>query len=93
MWNKKGGSFIPSSEADDIINRYQKENPDKVRSVHFDADKIKELTANATGVIVYYATNPDGTNTVVLRAVDDAGKAINELNLETGNPCPPYCAQ
>lgn len=95
-WLKKGGSFIQSVAADDMIARYQKSNPDKIRAVYFDKDALTKLLSadKAAGLSIYFARNEDGTDTVVLKAVDEEGNIIKTVEpLEVGNPCPPYCAK
>lgn len=105
-WNNKAGKSITKVKADEMIDRYQKENKNGIRSIYFDKDVIQGLLEikGCEGISIIFAKNGEGNNTVVLMPVDEQGKNIYERSdteisltrtkeaaVNVGSPCPPYC--
>ena len=93
-WNKKAGKKISKDEATKMIDSFQKEKKDHIRSIYYDKEMLQSLinTPGCAGVSIYFAKNGN-EDALVLVPVDENGKAIwdGESALEVGNPCPPYC--
>lgn len=102
-WNKKAGKPISKQKAKEMIDKYQKEHKDSVRSIYFDIEVIKNLIAvdGTAGISIFFAKNDEGQNTLVLLPTDENGRIIYEKKsaslsvedtaLNVGAPCPPYC--
>jgi len=93
-WLKKSGEFISPKQSETMIDNFSKSiGKGTVTSIYFSRDKVRELLQeeDAVGIRIYFAANDDGTQTVILKAVNASGQAIDNKILETGAPCPPYC--
>lgn len=85
------GKKISKEESDLMCNAYQSKHPDKTHSVLFDIDTIKQvISAKGTkGLRIHFATNEDGTDTVVLAPVGDDGFTLMDDPTNRGQLCPP----
>lgn len=99
-WNKKGGAKISRQQAMNMIDGFQKQNKDHVRSIYYDKEALQSVldTPGCAGVSIYFAKGDTGP-TLVLIPVDENGKNIWEdekskggfTAMDVGNACPPYC--
>ena len=89
--HKPGGEKISKAEADKMKKAYESKNPGKTRSVAFSAEFVRSLVNNpkAEAVVLSYAQNDKGEDTIIISPMDATGQALDEG--DRGQACPPYC--
>jgi sialic acid synthase SpsE len=84
---------ITKDKAKEIRDKYQSNNPGKIRRFAFDAKQVQEVLdqAGCTHVAIYPASKDDGTDTVVVAALDANTQELSGVMLEEAMSCPPFC--
>jgi hypothetical protein len=84
---------ITKDKAKEIKDRFQTNNPGKIKRFAFDAKQVQEVLdqAGCTHVAIYPASKDDGTDTVVVAAMDVQSQELPVM-LEEAISCPPYCS-
>ena len=87
------GERIPKVEFEKYIDRFQKKNPGKTKSVIFDRSVFERLLNNPEvfSVSVFFGEGEDGVDTVVLVGRDKNNELLYATAENRGGPCPPYC--
>ncbi len=86
---------IELEEAQEMIGRYRRANPDSKHAVMYTRVPFDRILAQpgCSGIRMYYAMHPDGLPTLVLVGVDVEGNDMDQGELaEWMYPCPPVCA-
>ena len=105
-FNGKEGKPITLGMAKRWTKRYRDENPGKVKAFFFGKDHIKQIllegNGSCQGIRVYFATDDDGNQRLILTGADakqnnilpkSEGKDGGPTLLDDGKPCPPYCPE
>lgn len=84
---------IKKDKADELRQRFQSKHPSKIKRWAFDAKQIQEVIdqAGCTHIAIYPAIKDDGTETVVVAALDANTQEIAGVMMEEAASCPPYC--
>lgn len=87
------GERIGKADFEKYIDRFQKKNPNKTKSVIFDRGVFERLLSNpeVSSVSVFYGEGDDGTDTVLLIGRDKNNELLYATAENRGGPCPPYC--
>lgn len=86
---------IPLAAAAELARRYREgAGKDAVKAQAFHADQVMGLLTQpgCAGLRIYYGTNPDGSDAIVLVGLDAKDQELTGgVLLEFGFPCPPVC--
>lgn len=84
---------ITKDKAKEIRDRFQAGNPGKIRRYAFDAKQVQEVLnqAGCTHIAIYPASKDDGSDTVVVAALDANTQELADVMLEEAMSCPPFC--
>src|SRR5260221_14758968 len=97
------GKKISKKQAIDWVKKYKSKHGNSTNSILYDASFIQDLLniPGCVSVRIHFAENDNGTNCMVLVAVDSSGNAIlpptdtsttdSPFILDDGTPCPPVC--
>ncbi|WP_306589662.1 hypothetical protein [Geothrix sp. 21YS21S-4] len=89
---------ITREEASELVKAFQsKAKTDEHRASAFNRSAFEQLLAqpNAAGIRIYRAAHKDGSPTMVMVAVDQAGQDLvggEAIFIQNGTDCPPFCA-
>lgn len=89
---------ISRDEASGLIQAFQaKASPGEHRASAFNRSAFEQLLAQpgAAGIRIYRAQHADGSPTMVMVAVDQAGEDLvspQAVCMQNGSECPPFCA-
>lgn len=85
---------ISLEEARKLIQNYKsKQKEGEIHAHYFGKEAIYKLLdqEGCVGIRIYYASKEDGTPELVIVGVNEEGKDLENIILERGWPCPPYC--
>lgn len=97
------GKKISKADAIKCVKKYKVKHANSTNSILYDASFIQELLdiPGCASIRIHFAENDNGTNCLVLVAVDASGNAIlppsdtstteSAFILDDGAPCPPNC--
>ena len=97
------GKKISKKDAIDWVKKYKNKHTNSTNSIQYDASIIQDLLniPGCVSVRIHFAENGNGTNCMVLVAVDSSGNAIlppsdtsttdSAFILDDGQLCPPVC--
>ncbi len=81
-------------EAADLTASFRQANPGATSAGYFDRAVVDQILSEpgVSGVRVYHALNPDGTEALVVVGVDAQGNDLETGTIaEKSRPCPPFC--
>ncbi|MDE3032343.1 MAG: hypothetical protein KGI56_01640 [Acidobacteriota bacterium] len=89
---------ISRDEASGLIRAHQAQAaPSAHKATAFNRSAFEHLLAQpgAAGIRIYHARHADGSPTMVMVAVDQAGEDLaspQAVCMQNGSECPPFCA-
>ena len=90
------GEYISKENAKQLIDRYKGTYGESIkRAFLYDNDLVEGVLNgdNCEGLRIYMGLNEDEEQCVVLVGTDSEGDDLtNNLILEIGKPCPPFCS-
>jgi len=92
-FNGSEGTFIQLSTASDWTKKYREENEGQAKGIFYGKTKLNELLnqTDCVGIRVYFGTDEEGNNQLVLVGAKANMDDITTLVLDTGKKCPDYC--
>jgi len=92
-FNGNEGSVISLSDGSVLTKRYRDNNPDSGKGVFYGRAHIEAILAQSgcKGIRMYFATEADGSQTVVLVGADSNGDDLLNVVIENGTKCPVTC--
>lgn len=88
--------LVSREHAEELIARFRATaTPGAVRAHAFDRSAFDALLAQprAAGIRIHYGLYADGTDTVVLYAMDKNGRDLTEMPANNSRVCPPSCPE
>lgn len=93
-FNGNEGTFIQLGTASDWTKKYRDENEGQAKGIFYGKAKLNELLnqTDCVGIRVYFATDAEGNNQLVLVGAKANKDDITTLVLDMGSRCPDDCS-
>jgi hypothetical protein len=94
MFTGNEGEDFPLETAAVWTENWRNQYPDATRAFVYGREWLLDILGqdDCVGIRIYYALDENGDNKLILVGVNEDGDdQYEELIVERGSPCPPYC--